>query len=205
MLLQSTLIVIQQILIVFILIGVGFLAAKFGILGEEGARQITDFLLIIVIPCVIIMAFQTSFEPSLLKNILIAALISALTHAVGILISQHLHLFNRFLQHGLLFSSPAAGAAGRNWRALRLGHRRGFQPFRLDLRNPPDERRKRRPKMEDPAQPGDCFAPPRAHPGAPENPAARARPDHVEVPDEFAYAFGDDSYRLPVLPLPEQL
>ena len=88
MLMQSTLIVIQQILIVFILIGVGFLAAKFGILGEEGARQITDFLLIIVIPCVIIMAFQTSFEPSLLKNILIAALISALTHAVGILISQ---------------------------------------------------------------------------------------------------------------------
>lgn len=88
MLLQSTLIVIQQILIVFILIGIGFLAAKFGILGEEGARQITDFLLIIVIPCVIIMAFQTSFEPSLLKNILIAALISALTHAVGILISQ---------------------------------------------------------------------------------------------------------------------
>ena len=68
MILQGALIVIQQIFIIFILIGVGFLAAKFGILREEGARQITDLLLIIVIPCVIIMAFQASFEPSLIKK-----------------------------------------------------------------------------------------------------------------------------------------
>ncbi|NMC15550.1 MAG: hypothetical protein GYA40_02755 [Chloroflexi bacterium] len=88
MILQGALIVIQQIFIIFILIGVGFLAAKFGILREEGARQITDLLLIIVIPCVIIMAFQASFEPSLIKNLLIAALLAALTHAAGILISK---------------------------------------------------------------------------------------------------------------------
>ena len=88
MILQGALIVIQQIFIIFILIGVGFLAAKFGILREEGARQITDLLLIIVIPCVIIMAFQSSFEPSLIKNLLIAALLAALTHAAGILISK---------------------------------------------------------------------------------------------------------------------
>lgn len=88
MILQGALIVIQQIFIIFILIGVGFLAAKFEILREEGARQITDLLLIIVIPCVIIMAFQASFEPSLIKNLLIAALLAALTHAAGILISK---------------------------------------------------------------------------------------------------------------------
>ncbi len=88
MILQGALIVIQQIFIIFILIGVGFLAAKFGILREEGARQITDLLLIIVIPCVIIMAFQASFERSLIKNLLIAALLAALTHAAGILISK---------------------------------------------------------------------------------------------------------------------
>lgn len=138
MLLQSTLIVIQQILIVFILIGVGFLAAKFGILGEEGARQITDFLLIIVIPCVIIMAFQTSFEPSLLKNILIAALISALTHAVGILISQlmfrkdpsaqkkHLHLFNRFFTTRASFLFPCCG---RCWAKLACSTARSSSRF----------------------------------------------------------------------------
>ncbi len=88
MILQGALIVIQQIFIIFILIGVGFLAAKFGILREEGARQITDLLLIIVIPFVIIMAFQASFEPFLIKNLLIAALLAALTHAAGILISK---------------------------------------------------------------------------------------------------------------------
>ena len=88
MILQGALIVIQQIIIIFVLIAVGFLAAKFGILREEGARQITDLLLIIVIPCVIIMAFQASFERSLIKNLLIAALLAALTHAAGILISK---------------------------------------------------------------------------------------------------------------------
>jgi Predicted permeases len=88
MILEGALIVIQQIFIIFILIGAGFLAAKFGILREEGARQITDLLLIIVIPCVIIMAFQASFERSLIKNLLIAALLAALTHAAGILISK---------------------------------------------------------------------------------------------------------------------
>ncbi len=88
MILQGALIVIQQIFIIFILIGVGFLAAKFGILREDGARQITDLLLIIVIPCVIIMAFQSSFERSLIKNLLIAALLAALTHTAGILISK---------------------------------------------------------------------------------------------------------------------
>ncbi|HNW96028.1 MAG TPA: AEC family transporter [Anaerolineaceae bacterium] len=88
MILQGAFIVIQQIFIIFILIGVGFLAAKFGILGEEGARQLTDLLLLIVIPCVIIMAFQASFERSLIKNLLIAALLAALTHTAGILLSK---------------------------------------------------------------------------------------------------------------------
>ncbi|MEL7592187.1 MAG: AEC family transporter [Anaerolineaceae bacterium] len=88
MIFESALIVIQQIFVIFILIGIGFLAAKFELLREDGARQITDLLLVIVIPCVIIMAFQASFERSLLKNLLIAALVAALTHAAGILISQ---------------------------------------------------------------------------------------------------------------------
>ncbi len=88
MILQSALIVIQQIGIIFLLIGIGFLAAKFGLIGQEGARQLTDLLLIIVIPCVIIMAFQTAFEQSLIKNMLIAALFAALTHFLGILISR---------------------------------------------------------------------------------------------------------------------
>jgi predicted permease len=88
MILQGALIVVQQIFIIFLLIGIGFLAARFGLLREEGTRQITDLLLIIVIPCVIIMAFQTAFEPALIKNMLIAALLAALTHTSGILISK---------------------------------------------------------------------------------------------------------------------
>lgn len=88
MILEGASIVIQQILILFLLIGVGFLAAHFGLLKQEGIRQITDLLLLIIIPCVIINAFQLSFDHSLIKNILISALLAALTHSVGILLAK---------------------------------------------------------------------------------------------------------------------
>lgn len=88
MILEGTSIVIQQIVILFLLIGVGFLAAYFKLLQQEGIRQITDLLLLIIIPCVIINAFQLSFDHSLLRNILISALLAALTHTTGILIAK---------------------------------------------------------------------------------------------------------------------
>ncbi len=88
MILEGGKILIQQIIILFLMIGVGFLAAYFGLLHEEGTRQVTDLILIIITPCVIITAFQLSFERSLIKNIAIAALLAGLTHVVGIIIAN---------------------------------------------------------------------------------------------------------------------
>lgn len=129
MILEGGKILVQQIIILFLMIGVGFLAAYFGLLHEEGTRQITDLLLMIITPCVIIMAFQLSFDRSLLKNILIAALLAGLTHTIGILIAtiffgknptdrNVIFTFSSIFYNGGFFSLPLLRALLGNIGAL---------------------------------------------------------------------------------------
>ena len=70
--LQSFTVVGTQVFILFILIGIGFVGTKAGIIKKEGVSTITEIMLYIVTPCVIIHAFQRDFEPGLLKGFLIA-------------------------------------------------------------------------------------------------------------------------------------
>jgi hypothetical protein len=68
----------QQVLVLFILIGIGFLCGKKGILTDSSSKKITDIVLYVVTPCVMISAFQREFSMELLGNILITALCAAL-------------------------------------------------------------------------------------------------------------------------------
>ncbi len=79
-----------SILVLFILIGVGFLFAKKGILTETGTKQMTEVLLYAVVPCVIINAYQRDFNPEMVKNLLLAVLFSILIHLFAILIVPHI-------------------------------------------------------------------------------------------------------------------
>jgi predicted permease len=53
---------VSQVLILFILMGVGFACDKFGILTPRGVKQLSRVLLTIVTPCVLLSAFQTPFD-----------------------------------------------------------------------------------------------------------------------------------------------
>lgn len=81
MMLSSFLDVGQQVLVLFILIGVGALLAKLGMITEGGARTMTDVVLYAVTPCVIINAFQREYRPELLGGLL-----TALAAAVGVML-----------------------------------------------------------------------------------------------------------------------
>ena len=80
--LQSFTVVGTQVLILFILIGIGFVGTKAGIIKKEGVSTITEIMLYIVTPCVIIHAFQRDFEPGLLKGFLIAFAAAVLSHVI---------------------------------------------------------------------------------------------------------------------------
>ena len=57
----------------FILISIGFLCGKKGLINENAAKKMTDIILYVVTPCVMISAFQKEFSGDTAIKILIAA------------------------------------------------------------------------------------------------------------------------------------
>lgn len=87
-LLENFIMIAQQVLVLFVLISVGFACGKKGILTDESSKKITDIVLFVVTPCVMVSAFQREFSMHLLGNILITAICAAATMIATIFISK---------------------------------------------------------------------------------------------------------------------
>ena len=102
--------VFTQVVILFILILLGVALTKAKILTEKGVSSMTDMVLILVTPCVIIKSFIREFDKSVLKNLLISFLIAFLAH-IGFIILSHLIIRSkekateRVLRFGAIFSN----------------------------------------------------------------------------------------------------
>ena len=77
-----------QVAIIFILIAVGFGMKKRGQISEHGVRDMTNLLLNVVTPCVLVRAYQKPFEESLALGLLRCAGLAVISHAVGILLAS---------------------------------------------------------------------------------------------------------------------
>lgn len=75
----------SQVLILFLLMLIGFACNKAKILNEEANKRISDLVVILVTPCVIIQSFQREFDERLLFQICVALLISLIVHLAMIL------------------------------------------------------------------------------------------------------------------------
>lgn len=73
MFLDNFLLIAQQVLVLFILIGVGFACGKAGVITEHASKKMTDIVLYVVTPCVMINAFQRPFSMDMLGQVLLAA------------------------------------------------------------------------------------------------------------------------------------
>ena len=109
---ESFLEVAQQVLILFLLIGVGFVCGKIKFLTEATVKGFTDFVLIIVIPCVIVHSFQREFDPAMLLSLGIAVLSAIGVHLLGILIGlvalrDKNKAREKVMQFSLVFSNAA--------------------------------------------------------------------------------------------------
>lgn len=102
--------VLTQVVILLILILLGAILTKAHILTEQGVKSMTDTVLILVTPCVIIKSFIREFNTSVLKNLLISFLIAFLAH-IGFILVSHLILHDkdkareRVLRFGAIFSN----------------------------------------------------------------------------------------------------
>ena len=79
----------QQVIILFILIGVGFVCGKTKFLADTAVTGITDFVLYVVTPCVMIQSFQREFEASLVKSFFQALLFTLVITILSYFIARY--------------------------------------------------------------------------------------------------------------------
>lgn len=85
---ETSLIVLQQVLIIMALLIVGGVSYKAKLISEKAADDMAGFALKVVTPCVIIEAFQIEYDPQKLSNMLVAALLAVVTHVISIALAK---------------------------------------------------------------------------------------------------------------------
>lgn len=88
MFLDNFLTIGQQVLVLFILIAVGFVCGKKGVITEHASKVMTDIVLYVVTPCVMVSAFQRDFSMETLGNIGIAAFTAGVIIAASIVLCR---------------------------------------------------------------------------------------------------------------------
>ena len=86
--LESLLEVAQQVLILFILVGIGFICGKLKVFPESAVKGMTELVLTFVIPCVIVKSFQREYDPSMLMGLGIAVVAAIAVHLLGIFVGM---------------------------------------------------------------------------------------------------------------------
>ena len=76
--------VFTQVVVLFILIFLGFFFSKKKILTENAVKSMTDIVLYLVTPSVIIKSFLRKFDRSTLKGILLSFLAAFILHLIFI-------------------------------------------------------------------------------------------------------------------------
>lgn len=79
-----------QVLILFILIAVGIVCNKVNMLGKKTLKELTNFVLYIVSPCVIINSYYREFDLKMLKGLIVTLIVAFLSYVVNILLA---HIF----------------------------------------------------------------------------------------------------------------
>lgn len=86
--LENFLTVAQNVLTLFILIGIGFACQKCKILSEAAVKACVNLVLYIATPCVIIKSCIREFDMTMLRGFLITAAVAAVNFAVLIVVAQ---------------------------------------------------------------------------------------------------------------------
>lgn len=86
--LTNILTVAEYVLILFVLIGIGVLCNKIKLISGKTVKEMTNFVLYIVTPCVIINSYQREFDEKMLKGLLITLAASAVSYAATIFLAH---------------------------------------------------------------------------------------------------------------------
>lgn len=82
-----SLILIDQIITLFIIIIIGVICYKTGLINDEANKRLSDILLYVVTPAVIFTSYQRDFSKELMEGLIFSLIFATLVHVAGILIS----------------------------------------------------------------------------------------------------------------------
>ena len=86
--LQDFLTVATQVLMLFLLIGVGVLCAKTKLLSDGAVKALANLVLYIATPCVIVKSCIREFDPAMLWGFLTVVAVAAVTHGGLVLLAK---------------------------------------------------------------------------------------------------------------------
>lgn len=84
---ELALITAQQVVVLFLLIGCGFVAVKTGILRQEGKQTLSNLLLYLVVPAMIVHSYMMEFSEEILHNLMAAFGMSILAILIGLVLT----------------------------------------------------------------------------------------------------------------------
>ena len=84
---ELALITAQQVVVLFLLIGCGFVAVKTGILRQEGKQTLSNLLLYLVVPAMIVHSYMMEFSEEILYNLMAAFGMSILAILIGLVLT----------------------------------------------------------------------------------------------------------------------
>lgn len=77
---------LNQIIIMFVILVIGIVCYKFKIIDEAGNKLLSNVLLLLVSPFLILVSYQRDFSKDLLNGLLISFILAIVTHVVSIVI-----------------------------------------------------------------------------------------------------------------------
>ena len=81
------LLIVSQLFKMLVILLVGIFCSRIGLVSTEGSRCISNLLLNIVNPCLILTVYQTDYNSDLVAGLLVSFAAAILSHIVAILIS----------------------------------------------------------------------------------------------------------------------
>ena len=103
---ETVLILLQQILIMFLLAAVGFIAFRTGKISNEGSKTIGNILIYISLPAVIVKGFMVERTGERITGLLISMAAAAVILGICILVSRLCFRNDPIASFGAAFSNP---------------------------------------------------------------------------------------------------
>ena len=79
--------IFEQLVKMFFIMLLAFICYRIGLVSQEGNKSISNLLLMVINPCLIITVYQTEYDPELVCGLLYSFITAAVVHIIGILIT----------------------------------------------------------------------------------------------------------------------